>query len=228
MTAAQDQPGSDRESYMKRVCGLLLLCIVSQCSAVENRASGLLVGPGAASVGGAYTFYGTVDKTYTTSCGSAGQPIENDTTTAAATTTTSTTTAKEEEQTVYGIASYLVFQNGETLSLKYDYSTTREDFSFSPQNVITTTCQTDDLTTCISTGQFTCTTSDNLTCGGSYTFLFKNSVPVLGFQAKQGVLSWKKAFSLNGEGNGVDTAQLTFDLIGTDGSVFKGEIDCAL
>lgn len=213
---------------MKRVC-LLLLCVLWQCSAVENRASGLLVGPGAASVGGAYTFYGTVDKTYTTSCGTAGQPIENDASSAsAASTTTSSSSTKEEEKTLYGISSYLVFQNGETLSLKYDYSTTREDFSFSPQNVITTTCQTADLTTCLSTGQFTCTTSDNLTCGASYTFLFKNSVPVLGFQAKQGILSWKKAFSLNAEENGVDTAQLTFDLIGTDGSVFKGEIDCAL
>lgn len=206
----------------------IVFCILAQgCTQAENRASGLLVGPGAASVGGAYTFYGTVDKTYTTSCGTAGQPIESDTGTST-TTTTTTSSSEESEQTTYGVQSYLVFQNGETISLKYDYSTTREDFSFSPQTVVTTTCATDDLSTCLSTGRFTCTTSDNLTCGGSYTFLFKNSVPVLGFQAKQGILSWKKGFSINAEGNGVDNAQLTFDLIGTDGSVFQGQIDCTL
>lgn len=205
-----------------------LCLILSHCQAAESKATGLLIGPAAASVGGAYQFYADVDKTYTTSCGTAGQPLESDSTSSTSSTSTSSSSSEESEQTVYGIQSYLVFKNGETLSLKYDYSTTREDFSFSPQNVITTTCQTDDLTTCLSTGRFTCTTSDNLTCGSSYTFLFKNSVPVLGFQAKQGTLSWKKGFAVNSEGNGVDSAQLTFDLIGIDGSVFQGEIECAL
>ncbi|MCE9596960.1 MAG: hypothetical protein K8S54_03245 [Spirochaetia bacterium] len=214
-------------SMLRLPISLMILAALLSCGNKEDQADGLLIGPAASSVGGAYYFNGYVDRTYTTSCGSAGAAIAQ--TTSTTTTTTPTTgTTKEKEQTTYGIQSYYIFKNGETLSLKYDYYKNKDNFTFSPLNATSTTCSTDDLKTCSSVGRFTCTTSDNINCGGTYTFIFTSTSPVaLGFQGVRGPLKWK-TFTLNAEGNAVNSATLQFDMIGSDGSIFKGTVECNL
>ncbi|MBL8019679.1 MAG: hypothetical protein JNM27_08455 [Leptospirales bacterium] len=211
---------------MLRPLVLILLALFLGCGQKEDQADGLLIGPAAASVGGAYYFNGYVDRTYTTSCGSAGPEIAQTTTSTTSTSTTPSSTTKEKEKTAFGIQSYYIFKNGETLSLKYDYYTNKDNFTFSPLNATSTTCTTDNLKTCSSTGRFTCTTSDNINCGGTYTFIFTSTAPVsLGFQGVRGPLTWKE-FALNADQNAVTKAILQFDMIGSDGSVFKGTVEC--
>lgn len=205
---------------------LILTLAFLGCSQKEDQADGLLIGPAASSVGGAYYFSGYVDRTYTTSCGSAGQAIAQTTTSGTTTTPATTGTTKEKAQTAFGIQSYYIFKNGETLSLKYDYYTNKDNFTFSPLNATSTTCTTDDLKTCSSVGRFTCTTSDNINCGGTYTFIFTSTSPVaLGFQGVRGPLTWKE-FALNADQNAINKAILQFDMIGSDGSIFKGTVEC--
>ena len=214
---------------LRRLLPFLILALIFDCKSSSDEASGLLVGPAALSIGGIYSFYGkSVDKTYTTSCGTAGTAFAttSSSSTSTAATTTSSSSSKKTEQTSYGIQSYYVFSNGETMSLKYDYYTTRDTFSFTPLNAATTSCNTDDLTTCNSTGRFTCTTSDNLNCGGTYAFLFRNTIPALAFQGLSGSVSWKKGFSLNSSNNAVNNVVLTYNMISADGSVFKGTVEC--
>ncbi len=213
---------------MRKVFPLLALLGLMYCTNTKDEASGLLVGPAAAATGGAYTFYGDVDKTYTTSCGTAGTAFANSTTTSTTSTSASTSSSQKTEQTSYGISSYYVFKNGETMSLKYDYYTTRDTFTYTPQTATTTTCTTNDLTTCTSGGRFTCTTSDNLTCGGTYAFLFKTTLPVMGFQGYSGSVSWSKGFSLSSSNTSVDSVTLTFNMIGLDGSAFTGTVQCSI
>lgn len=211
---------------MLRPLVLILSLLILSCGNKEDQADGLLIGPAAASVGGAYYFSGYVDRTYTTSCGTAGQAVAQ--TITSTTSSTPTTTTKEKAQTDFGIQSYYIFKNGETLSLKYDYYNNKDNFTFSPLNATSTTCTTDDLKTCSSVGRFTCTTSDNINCGGTYTFIFTSTNPVaLGFQGVRGPLTWKE-FELNSEQNGVNKAILQFDMIGSDGSIFKGTVECNL
>jgi len=207
---------------MRPILILSLLLLAACQSKHEQNTQGLLVGPAAGTAGGAYQFFGTVDHTYTSTCGSAGPAIATTTTTP---TTGGTGATAPASQTVFGIESFYVFTHGETLSLRYNYDSNAQSFTFSPQNASATTCQTNDLVSCVSGGSFTCSTADNLHCGGTFAFLFRNTAPAMVFQALSGPLTWKD-FTLNNNKTAVSSATLQFHLIGTDGSVFTGTTFC--
>ena len=214
---------------------LLALLALGSCNKDETIESQFL-GP-IDGVIGLNTFYGEVDNTLTTSCGTA---------TAATSSGSSTSTGdsgssggSSSTPTSYKIVSYYTFNNdlsGFTLPytgnllLKYTYYTDRDTFSMAPTSSSTTTCTTSDNINCDSTGSFTCETADNITCGGTEAFIFTRSFNVqqsaYTFTATTGTLDWSKGYNLNDGKSAVSSANLKFSMISSDGSVFIGEVNC--
>jgi hypothetical protein len=210
--------------------GLILGSVLMfNCTDDSEGMEASLIGPLANDFGGLFRFTGEIDNTLTTSCGtvSAGSTTAS-TSTDSGTSSSSSSSSSSENQTEFSINSFYQFRNGESLFLKFTYSTTEESFRLTPTTSSVQTCFTTDFTNCNgSEGNPTCETIDGVSCGGSSTFIFTSIVPVLAFQARTGTIRWDRGFRLNSDQNKVVLADLEFDMVGTDGvSLFQGDVRC--
>lgn len=228
------KPGSNTTGMPRRPRGRRALIIaialtaglMFSCTDDSENMDASLIGPLATEFGGLFRFTGPIDNTLTTSCGTVSAGSTD--TSSSDSSTSSSSSSSSEDQTEFSINSFYQFQNGESLFLKYTYSTTEESFRLTPTTSSVQTCFTTDFTNCNgSDGNPTCETIDGVSCGGSSTFIFTSVVPVLAFQARTGTIRWDEGFRLNSEQNSVVLADLEFDMVGTDGvSLFQGEVRC--
>lgn len=217
-----------RRSQKLLITGILLGAVfMLQCTDDSEGMDARLIGPLADDFGGFFRFTGEIDNTLTTTCGtvSAGSTTDS---TGTDSSTSSSSSSSSETQTEFSINSFYQFRNGESLFLKYTYSSDEESFRITPTTSSVQTCFTTDFVNCNgSDGNPTCETTDAVSCGGSSTFIFTSIVPVLAFQATTGTIRWDEGFRLNSEQNKVVLADLEFDMVGTDGtSLFQGEVRC--
>ncbi len=170
-----------------------------------------------------YKFWGEIDTSLTSVCGTATPPTTSTTGTSG---TGSTGSGSTTTPTSFSISSFYTFKLGATLLLKYTYSTTLSNFSLAPLTTTTQTCSTLDFVSCNTSGSATCETSDGLKCGGSTAFIFVNSLAGITFQGRTGTIDWKSGYSLNGDNTQVSYANLAFEMISSNGSIFQGTTTC--
>ncbi len=182
-----------------------------------------------------FTFSGTVDKDLTPSCGTAAA-----------------VDSESETSTSYNIESYYVFKMGQTdlyfnyplgqatLFMKYVYDSSQKTTSIAPSSTSVTTCPTTDYINCNGTSGVNpeCETVDGVTCGGNsaFTFVSVNNVPDafmsmylapdIVFQASSGTIDWSSGFSLNTTSTRVQKADISFDMISSEGKLFEGSVYC--
>lgn len=221
-----------RAQYQRRLISVALIAVSAlmfQCTNNDENMDATLVGPLASDLGGVYRFTGEVDNTLTTSCGTVTAGTTDTSTTENTTTSsTSSSSSSSETQTEFQISSFYQFRFGESLFLKYTYSTKDDSFRLTPTTSSVQTCFTTDFVNCNGAdGNPTCETTDGVKCGGSSTFIFTSLAPVVAFQAKSGTIRWTNGFRLNSDKNKVVLADLEFDMVGTDNaSLFQGSVRC--
>lgn len=203
---------------------VMLAAGLLSCTSTDENGEALIVGPDVVALGGAYQFFGTIDSDLTTDCGTATSGTASEDTS----TTTSTTSSSDSSDSVYAVDTYIQFENGETLLIKFEYEQSEETFRLQPTTTSTSTCPTTDFVNCNGTVGVnpTCETVDNVTCGGANAFIFASRVPSVSFQASSGIVDWSNGLRLNSSQNGVAFASLEFEMVSTSGSVFTGNVTC--
>ncbi|MCB1309102.1 MAG: hypothetical protein KDK30_13010 [Leptospiraceae bacterium] len=217
----------------KRALPLLAtgLALLLACSESDEYGEALLIGPAAESLGGVYQFNAPIDNGLTTECGSAtvASGTSSDSSSAESSSSSSSTSSDSSStETQFDINSYIQFEDGQVLFMKYTYDSEEESFRMTPTTSNVSTCPTTDFINCNGTDGVnpTCDTVDNVTCGGSSTFIFTSTAPELSFQATSGSVSWEDGFSLNTDKNGVAMTELEFEMVDDTGSIFTGTLFC--
>ena len=196
-----------------------------------------------------YTMSGELNLDYTQSCGTVTQDAA-----ATGTTTTSGTAAagkgSDTTSPIYKISSYFMIDTGKSTitfnypvataviltRFKYDQNNTK--FTLSPVNTTFTTCKTSDYITCDTGGAFICETVDSIKCGAAETFIYTSKseyqatnpagLPAysVAFQGYSGTVDWSRGFTLSADNTQVDFADLEFNMVAKDNSIFKGSLKC--
>ena len=205
------------------------------CTEDKETAYATLVG--AAITNNVFTFYGEVDNTLVSSCGTAAAVTAAATTTTGTTSTSTTSTAPAP--TKFKISSFYVFNNEivdgvtipqtATMLLKYTYNTKQDSFGLTPTSSSTSTCETRDFIKCETGGPFTCATTDSQTCGGESAFIFSNTLanPVITFEAYTGTIDWSRGFNLNSDSSAVSSLDLELRFVNKEGTAaFVGGVRC--
>lgn len=194
--------------------------------------------------GGYYEFYGEVDEELNSSCGTATGSSSS----GGDDSTSTSSGVSRVDNTTYEISSYFNFEIGKgpvtfnkyplgkaTLLMKYQYKAIKDEFNLTPTTVNTSTCHTQDYINCNGTSENpVCETVDGITCGGNHAFIYISTrevddfeyPPEFSFQAVEGSINWDDGFALNSDNTSVIKAYLTFNMLNSDGEVFKGEIRC--
>jgi len=218
------------------ICGpglalIILTAIVSftgcQQSGTENKASFMILGTSAntAGLGGAYSFAGEIEKNLSPSCGKTTRQADANTGTQTGQTQTQGTQQSTTDAT-YNVEGYYIFKSGETLFLRYQYKFIRTQYTLAPTSANLSRCNTIDFINCNNAGNASCETVDNIKCGGTHTVIFTSKNPVLNFQASGGTIDWSKGFSISPDNTYVVSSNLKLDLTSSDGTVFKGQVEC--
>ena len=104
----------------------VLAASLLNCTTTDENGEALIIGPDVVALGGAYQFFGTIDSDLTTDCGTATSGTASEDT--STTTTTSTSTSTDSSDSVYAVDTYIQFENGETLLIKFEYEQSEETF----------------------------------------------------------------------------------------------------
>lgn len=199
------------------------------CTSQEEELDASLVGPSDIVTGGAMIFKTGVDTQLTTSCATATAATDSSTTTSTeSSSTTSSSSDSNKDITKYAISSYIQFESGETMLLKFTHDEDQESFRMIPSTSTAQTCPTTDFISCNGTTGVnpTCETTDNISCGGADSFIFTSSIPVATFEASSGTIDWTEGFTIDTTTGEVDLMDLEFDMLSTDGAVMSGTVRC--
>lgn len=215
-------------SYHKIIALFFVMCaalIVLHCTEEEQELEATLVGAADIVTGGAQYFKAQIDTELTSNCGTAAAVSSTSTTTESVSSNDSSST----DVSKYSIVSYIQFQTGQTMLLKFTYDEEDDNFRLTPTTTNVQTCPTLDNISCNGTSGVnpTCETTDNVTCGGITAFIFTSTLPVISFVGSTGTIDYNNGFSLDTDTGKVDNFNLEFNLIATNGSVFSGNIYCS-